>query len=223
MCTEKILQLHCSWSGDNDCLVVMLHLIFLNYRRSMYGWRDTCFALFRPQNVKWIAFCNVIFFVMMIKILTFNNDNKYTSHSRTNSTNPHSNNNQYFAQLDEEDLSKTRQVNFWRHLVAGGDWFSLRVPGMLEHSPNLEEFFRSGRGLNSDKKTKHCDLCVGGRPKKEISWNVFLQMYDRQCKALNVVRKINTSLPTCPCVPKTLGKFLEVLYFVCRLQYLNIV
>lgn len=198
-------------------MVIMLHWMFLTYRRSMSSWRDSCFALFRPQNVKWIAFCNVIFLVMMIKILTFNNDNKYTSQSRTNSTDFHSNNNnnQDFAQLEEEDLSKARHVNFWRHLVAGGDWFSLRLPPMLEQNPSLEELFRSGRGLNSDKKTKHCDLCVGGRPKREISWNVFLQMYDRQCTALNIVRKINTSLPTCPCVPKTLGKFHKILYFVC--------
>ena len=197
-------------------MVIMLHWMFLTYRRSMSSWRDRCFALFRPQNVKWIAFCNVIFLVMMIKILTFNNDNKYTSQSRTNSTDFDSNNNnQDFAQLEEEDLSKERHVNFWRHLVAGGDWFSLRLPPMLEQNPSLEELFRSGRGLNSDKKTKHCDLCVGGRPKREISWNVFLQMYDRQCTALNVVKKINTSLPTCPCVPKTLGKFHKILYFVC--------
>ena len=130
--------------------------MFLTCRRSMSSWRDSCFALFRPQNVKWIAFCNVIFLVMMIKILTFNNDNKYTSQSRTNSTDFHgnNNNNQDFAQLEEEDLSKARHVNFWRHLVAGGDWFSLRLPPHAGTKSKFRRALQVREGIEFRQKDK---------------------------------------------------------------------
>ena len=190
----------------------MLHVIILNISKNMPELRHNCFAIFRPQNVKWIAFGNVVILVMMIKVLTFNNGTKYVGVDsiRSNLT-------EQLAELrkeidnSENDHDKLKSINLWKQLMAGNEWFSLRLPSIMENGEDVLQFFRplGAMKVKSKEDEIHCDLCVGGKPEKEITSSAFLQMYQEQCELERInVTRINTTLPTCTCVPKNLRKYM---------------
>ena len=108
---------------------------------------------------------------------------------------------------NDEGGDKMKSVNLWKQLMSGNEWFPFRLPGMVENGDDIVQFFRPPFSVRAKPKDEevHCDLCVGGKPAKEISVSTFLQMYEKQCGS--IIPYVNTSLPLCTCLPKNLRKY----------------